>query len=93
MTTAPPPLVGTDTGTTVAMDTSSTENSAAKKTVQSFTTAIGVSECLVLSGSSGSCVVVAVIPPPEIKAIVDRTADFVRRVGTQFESEIMQRNA
>jgi hypothetical protein len=31
-------------------------------------------------------------PPPEIKVVVDRTADFVRRVGSAFEAEIVQRN-
>lgn len=34
-----------------------------------------------------------IIPPTEIKLVAERTADFVRRVGTQFEAEIMQRNA
>lgn len=34
-----------------------------------------------------------IVPPPELKLIVDRTADFVRRVGEQFEAEILQRNA
>src|SRR5689334_16067284 len=33
-----------------------------------------------------------IIPPPEIKVIVDRTADFVRRVGQSFEAEIVQRH-
>jgi len=32
-------------------------------------------------------------PPPDLKAVVDRTADFVRRVGSQFEAEIKQRNS
>jgi len=32
-------------------------------------------------------------PPPDIKTIIDRTSDFVRRVGPAFEQEIYQRNA
>lgn len=32
-------------------------------------------------------------PPPEIKMVIDRTADFVRRVGAAFEKEIQARNA
>jgi len=33
-----------------------------------------------------------IVPPPELKAIIDRTADYVRRVGPQFEEEILARN-
>jgi splicing factor 3A subunit 1 len=32
-------------------------------------------------------------PPPDIKMVIDRTADFVRRVGAAFEKEIQARNA
>lgn len=32
-------------------------------------------------------------PPPDIKTIIERTADFVRRVGSAFEKEIQARNA
>lgn len=32
-------------------------------------------------------------PPPDLKEIVDRTADYVRRNGSAFEQEIMSRNS
>ena len=31
-----------------------------------------------------------IIPPPELRAIVDKTASFVARVGAQFESKIRE---
>ena len=37
--------------------------------------------------------VTIIVPPPELKVVVDRTADFVKRVGMAFEKEIQQRNA
>mmetsp|Transcript_4499 Transcript_4499/g.8552 ORF Transcript_4499/g.8552 Transcript_4499/m.8552 type:complete len:170 (+) Transcript_4499:37-546(+) len=33
-----------------------------------------------------------IVPPPDIKLVVDRTADFVRKVGPKFEATIQQRN-
>jgi splicing factor 3A subunit 1 len=52
------------------------DKKAEKKTIDTFTKAIGIIE-----------------PPPDLKLVVDRTADFVRRVGRAFEAEIIQRNA
>ena len=34
-----------------------------------------------------------IVPPPDIKLVAERTAEFVRRVGVAFEAEIIQRNS
>jgi len=33
------------------------------------------------------------IPPPDLKAVIDKTADFARRVGASFESKVAQKEA
>ena len=37
-------------------------------------------------------VVGLIVPPPEIRSIVDKTASFVARNGEQFEQKIKQEN-
>jgi splicing factor 3A subunit 1 len=33
-----------------------------------------------------------IIPPPEIKSIVDKTAEFIAKSGTEFEQKLLQGN-
>jgi len=75
----PPPLPGDGDVTMSDASSSSSDKKAAKKDIATV--------------ASYTQAVGMIIPPPDMKVIVDRTADFVRRVGRHLEPEIMQRNA